>query len=659
MLRTALKALGGTVLLILLGAGLWWHLNGLTLLYGQFSPSTEQIIGDQEVAHTLPAAQWQADLNSLSQILRRRLIYFEDAYGPRRLARRVDSLKRRVPEQTRDQRILSVAHLMELPASGTGHTGLSFVQRPINWSLLPVRMFDFDDGYYVVDAMEEELVGHEVLAIGGTPVDSVAAALAPWGLPWFAEPFRAVGAVDQIDEIPIRMRAPDGQEATRDLEPGGMWSPSLLLFGKALETPIRGEWSPAHLHPRAQNYRLSYRDSTNLLYLQFNNIWDASADWTIADLADSLRTIADTRPPDKLVVDLRNNTGGNQGLVQPLVELFGSHPEIDQRGDLYTLIGRKTFSAAGTFAMELERRTKTIFVGEPGGFAPNMWGDTVPVLLPNSKLVGNVSYRYWQTGLPDSPRTQLVPDLPVPLTSDQHFSDTDSAMMAVRRHEPAPRASGSLTDAERKQFIGTYRLSPIHRARVTDTGDELHFRVDRGRPASGLHPFIETDLHPVSSTRLTTDITDVYLERRSGSKELTLAWKDTTYVLAPVDSTFTLPTEDIRAGRFEQAAERLRTAQSSGFKLDSWVAQALTARADTLEARNRPNDALSYNQLAVELFPQSWRTRAHLGNTYKALGWTEKAARAFRTVRVLDPRRGDYVREQLRELSRAPSGTEE
>lgn len=193
MMRTTLKVIGGTVLLVLLGAGLWWHLNGPSVLYGQFSPSTEQRIGDQEVPHTLPAAQWQADLDSLSAILHRRLIYLDDAYGAPRLANRVDSLQRIMPERTRDQRILSVAHLLDPPAPGTGHIGMSFVQRPVNWSLLPVRIFRFDDGYYVVDAMAGELIGHKVLSIGGTPVDSVAAALAPWGLTTFAEPYRAVG----------------------------------------------------------------------------------------------------------------------------------------------------------------------------------------------------------------------------------------------------------------------------------------------------------------------------------------------------------------------------------------------------------------------------------------------------------------------------------
>ncbi|WP_263819446.1 hypothetical protein [Salinibacter sp.] len=658
MIRTTLKIAGGTFLLALLSAGLWWHINGLQFLYSQFSPSTEQIIGDQEVPRELSSARWQADLDSLEQILRKRLIYVKDAYGSRRLARRVDSLKLIVPKQTRAERILSVARLLDLPAPGTGHVSLPFIQRPISWRLLPMRIFEFDDGYYVVHAKDKNLIGNEVRAIGGTPADSVAESLAPWGIMSFVEPLHAIGVVEETGEIPIRMQAPSGHEVTRTVEPKGAWSLSTVLYEKDLQEPVKGKWSPANAHPRERNYWLSYRDSTDLLYVQFNSVQNASPEWTIADLADSLRTIAETHPIDKVALDLRNNGGGNHGLIEPLVDLFGSHPKIDRRGTLYTLLSRKTFSAAGTLAMELERRTKTVFVGEPGSFAPNMWGDTVPFLLPNSKLVGNVSYRYWQTSLPDDPRTSLAPDIPVPLTSDQHFSNVDSAMVSVRQHEPAARETVSLTEDERASFTGTYRLSPIHRARVTDTGDGLSFRVDRGRPESGLHPFIESDLHPLSSTRLATDITDAYVERRSGSEELALVWKDTTYALRPVDSGFTLPTEDLRAGRFEQVAKRLRTAQASGFKLDSWITSALTARADTLEAKDRPIDALRYNQLAVELFPQSWRVYSSLAYNYELLGRTDEAISAYQTFRTLDPSRMEAVNERLRELKRPDQGKE-
>lgn len=650
-MRRVLTIFFSAIVGIALIGSLWWWQNGLKVLYRQFSPSTEQLIGDQEVPRELSVDQWKADIDTLSSTIKQRLIYFEDAYGATRLARRVDSLKPFLSEQSRAQRILSVAHLLNVPAPGNKHTGLSFVQRPLNWTLMPVNIYEFDDGYYIVDAVEEELIGHKVLSIGGMPIDSAASRLAPWGIPAFAEPFRATRVVDKINNISLRLESPSGNKISRNVEPqGALWSPTILFYAKSLKEPIKGEWSPGHTNPRKRNYWLSYRDSTDLLYLQFNSVQHSSSEWTIGDLADSLETIVSKRPLDKMVVDIRNNGGGNHHLVEPLVDLLGNHPKIDQQGTLYALISPRTFSAAGTFAMELERRTKTIFVGEPAGFTPNMWGDTVPFVLPNSKLVGDVSYRYWQTGMPDSPRNKLTPDISVPLTSEQHFSNIDSAMIAVRQHEPDLRKLASLSPKQRKSFSGIYRLSPIHRARVTETSDGLHLHVDRGRHETDLHPFIESNLYPLSQIRLTTDITDVYLKQRIDSKKLSLVWKDTTYALIPVDSTFTLPTEDLRAGRFEQAAKRLRSAYASGFKLDGWINSAIRARADTLEEMERPQDALRYAKLGVELFPESWRSYSRLGYTYEALEQPDNAIKAYKKLQSLDPRRSNQVQEKLEKL---------
>jgi Flp pilus assembly protein TadD len=74
------------------------------------------------------------------------------------------------------------------------------------------------------------------------------------------------------------------------------------------------------------------------------------------------------------------------------------------------------------------------------------------------------------------------------------------------------------------------------------------------------------------------------------------------------------------------------------------------ARADTLEEKGRPNDALRPARLAVELFPQSHWAHSHLGDVYKALGRTEEAARAFRKVKMLNPAREEEIQEELQLL---------
>jgi hypothetical protein len=446
--------------------------------------------------------------------------------------------------------------------------------------------------------------------------------------------------------------------------------PDWVRFRTSLPSvPPPRQWSPAAEYQDNNEpfYRVSYRDSTDLLYVQFNTVlnesdFDAFSDQSVADLADSLRTIVDARPLDKFVLDLRTNTGGNFQLVEPLVDLLSTHPKIDRPGTLYTLISSVTFSAAGVLAMKLERRTKTTFAGEPGGFAPNIWGAVTPVVLPNSKVTAHLSYDYNQQGMPESGRTHLRPDLHVPLTSDQHFQNVDSTMMAVRRHEPVPRKTVSLSAAERKLFTGTYRMSPMHRAEITTEENGLHLRVDRGQP----FPFIDTDLHPLSSRQLATDITDVHVERRPDKAGLTLAWKDTTYALEPVDSGVTLPLEHIRADRFDEGAAGFRSAKAAGLKLDTGLImtsltdlideQPLPAWPDSLSETERARRALPYTQLATELAPTSYLAFFELAYIYKLLGQDDKMrAAAQKAVRMGPIRARRYVREYL-DLTVTPGG---
>ena len=636
-------------------------------IYNMISPVAEQMTEGHEVPIQLSASEWKEDLDTLAAAMHRRIPYAETALGGDKFTRRLDSLKSGIPSQTRDQRILSLLQLTNLPTPGIGHTGVRTSQRAINWRALPLYPYRFADGVYVMSAANPNLIGSEVLAIGNAPVDSVYAALAPYVSadnrwyrqravePWplqhlWVNPLRALGIVDQIDQIPVRIRTENGNIRDLTLETMRPHSASYVRFltsdSTRKETPPELQWSPATR--RAQdnnepNYRISYRDSTDLLYLQFNAVLNASSDWTVSDLADSLRHLADTKPLEKVVVDLRTNNGGNAGLVEPLVELLGGHPKIDRRGVLYTLISPITFSAAGIFAMELERRTKTIFAGEPSGFAPNIWGEFAPVLLPNSKITVLLSYAYKLEGMPDTPRTYLAPDLHVPLTSDQHFSNIDSTMIAVRSHEPEPLDTIALAPAIQEQFMGAYRLSPVHVAQITETRKGLHFHMRKGP-----EPFIDTGLYPLSPTQMATDISDVFLERTPGKKGLMLVWKDTTYALTPTDPNTQSPIQKILAGQLEEGVEELHATLDAGVMLGSdftevpfrdLVEEPPPRWPNSLSKRERAQRALPYRKLAVELAPMSWRVYAELAQVYKELDRPDDAIQTLEKVRDLYPPR--------------------
>ena len=639
-------------------------------IYDRISPRAAQVFDGERRLDRLSAADWQADLDTVAATLRRRVPYADAATGGSGLDRRLDSLRRLAPRQSPDQRALSVFRLMNLPAAGTGHTTVRAAQPALGWRALPLWTYRFADGTYVMSAANPDLIGQEVLSIGGTPIDSVYAALAPYAsadnrwhrqyqleghvneLLRFANPLRALGIVKHVDSIPVRIRRDDGTAKRVQIETMRPDRPAWVRFLTSANTrpdvPTRLDWSPAATQQDLDepDYRLSYRDSTDLLYLDFNSVRDAASNWTIVDLADRIQELADQRPLDKLVLDLRTNNGGNSTLVEPLVQVLGSHPKIDRRGVLYVQIGSRTFSAAGLLAMELERKTKAIFAGQSSGFAPNIWGENSLFELPHSGMVGVASYAYYQAGMPEDPRTRLEPAVRVPFTSEQHFSNVDSTMIAVRRHEPEPQDTTTLTAQERQQFAGTYQLSPVHVARVTTqavslhrqiTGETAELRLSEDGPAV----FLDSGLYPLSGRRLATDVRGAFLQRNPGQESLLLRWKDTTYALSPVPAGTKAPIEHVRDGQLERGLQQLRRARASGMKLGNNLGEyPFTWRAEALLEAGRPGEALRYAQAAQTLCPKSPRVLFTNVEVYQALDRKRKMRRTARRLVQLSPVEG-------------------
>jgi hypothetical protein len=105
----------------------------------------------------------------------------------------------------------------------------------------------------------------------------------------------------------------------------------------------------------------------------------------------------DGNPVRRLVIDMRQNGGGDflQGqkhLIQPLKE----RPALNDRGHLYVIVGRRTFSAALANAIDLRKETKALLIGEPIGERPNSYSENDEMTLPNSGLVVSYSTRYYQ-----------------------------------------------------------------------------------------------------------------------------------------------------------------------------------------------------------------------------------------------------------------------
>jgi hypothetical protein len=135
---------------------------------------------------------------------------------------------------------------------------------------------------------------------------------------------------------------------------------------------------------------------------------------------------------DRVILDIRQNPGGDNHNVGPLLALLRD-PAIDREGRLFVLTDHVTFSAASNLSTQIEQATSAIFAGEAMGGGLNFWDDVRFVRLPSYPIpmqVG-VSTRYWQFAPPDDPRLTIDPAIAVPNLAADYFADRDPVLEAV------------------------------------------------------------------------------------------------------------------------------------------------------------------------------------------------------------------------------------
>lgn len=356
-------------------------------------------------------------------------------------------LKERIPELSNDRIVQELSRLMTL--LGDGHSGIygPGPDSPLEFDAgsLPLLFYGFEDGLFVVDAMEDarRWIGYRVVRFGDRPASEVLGALDRYvhhdnamTVRWLGTRFKlptvgflhAVGATDDPTRATLTLEGPD--EGTRDVtfEAGD----HVREFRRKLRPPPGLEDAPPRWLSRVDtNYWTETLPGRGALYLQFNQVRDAEEGPSIAAFADSLRARLETTGATSLIVDVRHNNGGSNGLLRPLVRtlVWWEQDAPDRR--IFVVTGRNTFSAAQNFVNRVERWTDAFFVGEPSSSRPNFTGEETPLVLPYSGVRGSISNRHWQDSDPDDRRPWIAPDVPIALTSADYFAGRDPALQAI------------------------------------------------------------------------------------------------------------------------------------------------------------------------------------------------------------------------------------
>src|SRR5262249_23254419 len=146
------------------------------------------------------------------------------------------------------------------------------------------------------------------------------------------------------------------------------------------------------------------------LFAQYNRA-DSVTEEPMPAFGRRLRAEIAAKAPQRVVLDLRHNAGGEGFWNKTIFLALIKSNDIDQKGRLFVLIGRQTFSAGSLLAIELEKYSNAVFIGEPTGGGIQNFGNHEFVQLPNSRFGVMVATRFYQNTPFDQGRPWLAPQI--------------------------------------------------------------------------------------------------------------------------------------------------------------------------------------------------------------------------------------------------------
>ncbi len=396
----------------------------------------------------ISSTDWQNDLKFLQETVHKDYAFLFKKVTAEAFDAAIDQFHNEIPKLQDHEVLVGFAKIIAL--FKYGHTRVGFRDGPVPYHRLPINLYQFPDGVYIISAHQDyaALVGSKVTAIEGVSMANVLRAVYPVVPVENEQFFKAYGGIYlTVPEVLHAQKITNvlKQEIVFSLEKGGRSFDETVTATKNTNLPLQyGEptpnsnWNgvrpstntPHYLKNLDKIYYYEYLTDEKALYVRHSQIQDDPSE-NIPAFYKRVFNFIQKNDVEKLILDVRLNGGGNNYKNKPIVTGIIETQKINQKGKLFVIIGRRTFSACQNLVNELSNYTNAIFVGEPTSENINFYGDNRRVTLPNSKLSVFLSFAWWQ----DKPQWENAeytsPHIAIEMSFDDYKENRDPVLEAA------------------------------------------------------------------------------------------------------------------------------------------------------------------------------------------------------------------------------------
>jgi hypothetical protein len=392
------------------------------------------------LAETLPMAH----LNAFHEV------------SPEAFAKAVAELDAEIPGLP--DHVISIRMMRLVAMIGDAHTSLDPTTGRMPVRQYPILFTNREDGVFVTGIQDVRLggarmplqyayaraIGAKLVRVGDVEVDRAVQLVSSLGstdpgnpyaltdrIPFFLrvpEILNAVGVMPDMERGRYTVEDRSGHQTEIELTPFDARDAGQIRY---LTWPWLGRWTIPLVFSRPSSvyYWHEYLADKKTLYIRYR-LCAELASLPFAVFWRQVSDMLETGDVDRLVIDLRDNPGGNSGIFQPYFEGLRRSPKFNQRGKLFVLINNGTASSGMIHANSFQLFTQAILIGAPTGGRPNSYGELGRFNLPNSGLSVNYSTKFFRLRPNDDPPA-VMPEILIGYSWEAFRSGRDPALEAA------------------------------------------------------------------------------------------------------------------------------------------------------------------------------------------------------------------------------------